>query len=328
MNATIAGLKSRRRPLCLLRMIRDLAVGSLLCLTPLTSLIALGWLTRSMAATINSRWEFDKQRPGWILGPRGAGWVTRGLGGLGANIRVGIQTAIGLAMLTLPFTAAWLGAWWAGWENSFNKGYEQAAIGPIVWLSAALLAVVSLAHLPFALAHAASEGRLGAFLEVRRIRSVVMAAGWRGPWLAVLSVTLSLPLVAMRAFPVFVEGIVPGFADMGIEERETVAGLLALLTAVYSFGLLQVLRNRAAVFYAYAAQQAASGGKAALWVGHKCASNQGSPRSASRALAPFWLGLSCAIWVGLVVQIVIMQFVNYDPWLWLTHPVYLLPWFG
>lgn len=328
MNSTDTGLKLRSNPVRLFGMIRDLGVGSLLCLTPLTSLIALGWLTRRMAATINWRWDHVSQRAGWVLGPRGTGWFTRGFGGIGANIRVGIQTVIGLAILTLPFSAAWLGAWWAGWENSFNKGYEQAAIGPIVWLSAALLAVVSLTHLPFALAHAASEGRVGAFFEFRRIRSVVIAAGWRSPWLAFLSVTLSLPLVASRAFTVFVEGIIPGFADMGIEERDNVASLQALLTAVYGFGLLQVLRNRAAVFYAYASLRAAKGRNAALWVGHICASKQGCTCSVSWALSAFWLSLSCAIWFGLVVQIVIMQFVNYDPWLWLTHPVYLLPWFG
>jgi hypothetical protein len=284
-------------PWRLIRIARDLTVGGLLCLHPVTAIIALGWLTRRMAAIMGAG-----ATPGWLMGPTGAGRVTRVFGGLGANIRDGVRTLAGLALLTLPFSALWLGAWWAGWENSFNKGYEQAAIGPAVWLGATIPALLILAHLPFALAHAAREGRLGAFAEWQSIRRMRAAAGWRAAWLALMSVILSLPFLGAQALPVFVEHIVPGFAAMTPEDQHSIAGMIALLTALYSFASLYMLRGMAARIALRASAKA--------W------------------LTPLWLILSCAIWFGLVAQIVIAQFMNYDPLKWLTHPMYLLPWAG
>jgi hypothetical protein len=282
-------------PWRLIRLARDLAVGGLLCLHPVTSIIALGWITRRMAAIMGAG-----ATPGWLLGPQGEGVITRALGGLGANIRDGVRTLVGLALLTLPFTALWLGAWWAGWENSFNKGYEQAAIGPAVWFGATIPALLVFAHLPFALAHAAREGRLGAFAAWRTIRQMRAAAGWRGPWLALVSITLSLPFLGAQALPVFIEEIVPGFAAMAPEDQQSIAGTVHVLTALYSFASLYALRSMAA--------RIAIRPPARAW------------------LSPLWLILACVLWFGLVAQIVIAQFMNYDPWKWLIHPLYLLPW--
>jgi hypothetical protein len=283
-------------PWRLIGLARDFTIGGLLCLHPVTAVIALGWLTRRMGAVLVA----ETPAPGWLFGPRGAGRITRAFGGLAANIQGGVRTLAGLALLTLPFTAAWLGAWWAGWENSFNKGYEQAAIGPVVWLGAALYAVLILAHLPFALAHAARTRRLGAFTEWRTIRQMRTAAGWRGPWLALVSVILALPLLGAQALPVFIENIVPGFGQMSTDDQHSIAGTIALLTAAYSFASLYILRLMAARIAARP--------------------------PARRWLSPLWLVLSCVIWFGLVAQIVIAQFMNYDPLKWLTHPFILLPW--
>jgi hypothetical protein len=45
-------------------------------------------------------------------------------------------------------------------------------------------------------------------------------------------------------------------------------------------------------------------------------------------MAGVWTFASLLVWFGLIAQIVVAQFMNYDPWLWLTHPVFLLPWPG
>ncbi|MEM9473747.1 MAG: hypothetical protein AAGA71_00515 [Pseudomonadota bacterium] len=291
----------------LLGLIRDMVVGTLLCLTPVTSVIALGWLTRVMAATIARRTGGAGASVGWLLGPGGQGAVTRLLGGLGANIRAGVLTLAGLALLTLPFTVAWLGAWWAGWENSFNKGYEQASVGPLAWAAATAVALPVLAHLPFALAHCAHEGRFGAFFEVRRIRQIFAAAGWRAVWLAVLSALAVVPFFGLRGLPVFVEGFVPGFATMNPEAQAQVAQGFDLLRAALAFGILLFLRQRAAVIYARAV---------------------GATRAPSRAGRVLWLMLAMLIWLALPVAIVFGQFLNYAPALWLTHPLFLLPWAG
>ncbi len=286
-------------PSRLIRLLRDLGVGGLLCLHPVTAIIALGWLSRHMTSVMAPD---DAPAPGWMFGPRGAGRIARAFGGLAANIREGLRTFAGLALLTLPFTALWLGAWWAGWENSFNKGYEQAAIGPALWFGATGYALLILAHLPFARAHAARAQSLSAFTAWRTIRQMRAAAGWRAPWLALVSVILALPFLGAQALPVFIEELVPGFAAMSSDRQQDIADTTALLTATYAFASLFLLRHMAARIAARP--------------------------PARRWLAPLWLILSCVIWFALVAQIVIAQFMNYDPWKWLIHPFYLLPWAG
>jgi hypothetical protein len=307
---------------------RNVVIGTLVCMSPLTALLALGWLTRTMAATIRDRWDETQERPGWLLGPRGTGGITRLLGGFAANIQLGIITFAGLAALSLPFTVLWFGAWWAGWENSFNKGYEQSAVGPSVWLLGTILALPLLTHLPFALAHAAHRQKLGAFFEWRRIRSVVASAGWRVPWLALLSVALAVPFFGLRALPVFVEEMVPGFADMTPEGQLRVAGIFDWVSAGYAFLILLFLRHRAAVAYALAAPRAAAGRSAGMWQGHQAQSIEPLGRMPSRFASAVWLLIACIIWFGLPALIVMGQFMNYKPALWLTHPVFLLPWAG
>lgn len=317
-----------RLPLRLVRFVVDLMVGTLLCLSPLTAVLALGWLSRRMAARIGAGLGQSVEHPGWLLGARGGGWIVRLLGGLAANIRTGLRTAAGLAALTLPFTLLWAGAWWAGWENSFNKGYEQAAVGPAVWFIGAAMAGPVLAHLPLALAHASAEGRFGAFFEFRRIRSVFSAAGWRVVWLAVMSVVLSLPFFGMRALPVFVEGLVPGFAEMTPDAQAQVAQGFEFAGAALAFALVLFLRDRASGVYLRAVPRAAHGRQAAAWDNHAAQDVTPRGQAPSRFMAAVWLVLASAIWLALPVLIVMGQFMNYELILWLTHPVFLLPWAG
>lgn len=317
-----------RRTIWLVGTLRDAIVGTLLCTSPLTSIIALGWITRRMGETVHRRWRKDSDHAGWLFGPRDRGWITWGIGGFAANIRVGVTTVIGLATLTLPFTILWLGAWWAGWENSFNKGYEQAAVGPSVWFLGAAISLPLLAHLPFALAHAAAENRISAFFEWRRISSVVSSAGWRVAMLAIISVASSVPLFGMRAIPVFIENLVPTFGEMSPDAQSQIAQRFELFGAALAFVIVSLLRHRAAAIYAIAAPRAAAGRHAKLWTEHAIQRVEPEGRTPSRFVATFWIVAASAIWFGLPALIVMGQFMNYEPALWLTHPLFLLPWVG
>ena len=238
------------------------------------------------------------------MGRRGTGFLGFWLGGAAANIRVGLTAGIGLYLLTLPFTLAWFGAWWAGWDNSFNKGYEQAAIGPLVWGLATLISLPILAHLPMALGHMATKGRFAAFFEWREIRSLATRAGPRLVWLAMLSVLASVPFFALRALPVFIEGLVPGFADMTLTEQSQVARWFMLVGAALTFTSAAFLKHRAAVIYAHALARPA------------------------RRFGVLWVLLASAIWAMLPVLLAIGQFLNYSPVYWISHPLLHLPWFG
>ncbi len=284
----------------LARTVKDAVFGTVLCLNPVTSVLVLGWLMRRMRAQARG-----EARPGWILGDSGRGPAARIAGGLAANIRAGLVTGAGLASLTLPFSALWLFAWWAGWENSFNKGYEQAWVGPVTGFGACLVAVVVLTFLPYALAHHAVEGRFGAFFEWRRIRHAAALAGWRGVGLAVLTVLLAFPHFLGRALPVFVEEIVPEFPQRPPEEQAAIADLAALITAAYAFAALTFLRGMAMRLYLRTCEAVAL----------------------SR-LAIFWIAIQAVVWFGLVALIFVGQFMNHAWALWLTHPFFLLPWPG
>lgn len=281
----------------LLRRVADLAVGGLLCCTPVTALLALGWISRATAASARGA-----ARPGWLLGARGSGWVGRIGGGLAANIRAGITTLAGLGLWTLPFGLLWLSAWWAGWENSFNKGYEQAAVGPLVFLLGLLVALPALTLLPMAAAHGAAEGRLSAYAEVRTIVRRTRIAGWRGLALAVLALIAALPLFAYIGLPVFVEEWAPGFAALDPAAQAEIAGTARLAAALWSFAALWALREMAMRLYL----------------------RPGPPR----LLSWVWMVLSAAVWLGLFMLVFLGQFLNYAPERWLTHPFTLLPFPG
>jgi hypothetical protein len=281
----------------LLRRLADIVIGGLLCISPVTAIVALGWITRRMGAT-----HRGEPRPSWLLGPLGKGVVMRLLGGFAANIRAGLAALIGFGAWTLPFTLVWLGAWWAGWDNSFNKGYEQAWVGPSIFLLGTLVALTVLALLPFAAAHHAAEGRVSAFFDLRRILRHARGAGWRGTGLAVLSVGAAVPLFGLVALPVFVEEIVPGFSALLLQEQQKVAGGFLLAAAFWAFAALWALRHLAMRAY----RREAKPGR----------------------LASVWLLLSAAVWAGLPVLILVGQFMNYAPHRWLIHPFYSLPWPG
>ena len=269
---------------------RDLGVGALLCLTPVTALLALGWIARRTGG---------EAQPGWVMGPRGAGWVARMAGGFGANIRAGVVTATGLAVWTLPFAGVWALAWWAGWDNSFNKGYEQAAVGPMLWFAALAVALPVLTVLPFAVA----QGGLAPFGAPRRAAALAVAAGWRTAGVGMLAAVLGLPYLALRGMPVFVEEFVPGFATMTPDDQAGVARAFALAGGVWAFAAVWALR------------------RAGRWA-------LAGARPGRRWLAPLWLLLAAAGWAVVVAQLLVAQFLNHDFALWVTHPFWLLPWAG
>ena len=289
-----------------LRGVFDLAVGGLLCLFPVTSVVALGWMMRRMGVAVERQRGGAPEITGWVLGPRGRGWTVRLLGGLADNIREGVKAALALLVATLPFSLPWLLAWWAGWDNSFNKGYEQAWAGPALFLAGIAVFLAVMVHLPLALAHQAATGRWFALFEWRDVRSVVRHAGWGHVALAFATVFFALPLFASRALVVFAEGIIPGFADFSPEEVAQVSEFSALVVAVYVFATFWWLRCWAGRIYARAMVAPARSRSGRLL------------RSVSLV----------AIWFGLVILIVAGQFMNHSWWAWVQHPVFGLPWFG
>ncbi len=302
----------------LARAIKNTLIGTLLCLTPVTAIIVLGWMVHYMRSVMSRRIELPDHggtavRLAWFFGPPGSGLLTRFIGALIGNIRSGIATAAGLVLVTLPFTALWIGSWWAGWENSFNKGYEQSWVGPTFGLIGTLIGTVVLIHLPMALAHHAVDGRILAFFEIRRIRDLVTRAGLRYVLFSILIVVFAMPLLGMRALPVFAEEIIPGIEDFGAEQIEALKGQIALVKAAYIFVSLVIIRYLSARLYVFAAGRSSAPGGAKRtrpWIGFRI----------------LQFILLAGIWFGLIAQIYIGQFMNHSWWIWVNHPYLVLPW--
>jgi len=309
------------------RVLLDAAIGTVLCTGPITAVIALGWLTRRSGYLARDRFGRAEDAPGWLFGPREKGAFVRILGGLGANIRAGMMALTALLAWTLPFTLLWLGAWWAGWENSFNKGYEQAFVGPSVFLFGALLAALILPTLPLMLSHLAAEDRLSAAFDLRRLRTLVVQAGWRVPVLTLLVNVFALPFAAVRGLITTASDWAPWINDLSPADLAALKGQIALALGGIAFVTVWITRTLATRIYARAAPLAA-GLRPGLWDGTHAAEAAEPARPASRLLSLIWYGLAMATTLAFSFLILAGQFLDHAWWRWLFHPALTLPWAG
>lgn len=313
-------------------LVLNAGIGTLLCTGPVTALIALGWLARRSGHLALTRFGTLSEAPGWVLGPREtggkpAGRIARLLGGLAGNIRAGAIALIALLAWTLPFTILWLGAWWAGWENSFNKGYEQAFVGPSVFLLGVVIAALVLPALPLMLAHLAVENRLSAAFELRRLRAVVAQSGWRVPALSLLAVAITFPFAALRGLITTATDWAPWVETLTPEEVASLQGQIALVVAGFTFLALWTFRSLAARTYASAAPRAA-GLRPGLWDGSAAAEAAVPARPPSRVLTALWYGSAVAMTLVIAFLILAGQFLDHAWWRWLFHPILTLLWAG
>ena len=309
------------------RLAANLTIGALLTTQVITSVLALGWLTRRMGWITRTRMGAAEDAPGWLLGPRERGRVARASGGLAANIRAGAITLVALMCWTLPFTVFWLGAWWAGWENSFNKGYEQAFVGPSVFLTGMVLSALIVPVLPVMLAHLATEDRLSAAFELRRIKGVVAQAGWRLAWLSAVTLVFAMPFLAAHGAITQGHEFFAGFEDLTPQAAADLKGKFALGIAAISFTGLFVLRGMAARIYAFAAPRAA-GLRPGLWDGSHAADGATPARPRSRLTVTLWCVLAAGFGWGVGMLVLMTQFMDHAWWRWVTHPFLALPWAG
>ncbi|MGH6816198.1 MAG: hypothetical protein ACREC6_10880 [Hyphomicrobiaceae bacterium] len=341
------------------------AVGILFCLTPVTAILVLGWLMRLMqreaAIALVKLHGMSRRRavaalradpslahlagwPAWLLGrtpPAGTSRVQRLLqrlaGGFWQNFLQGLAALATLAIATLPFGILLLLGWWAGWENSFNKGYEQAWVGPLVGLAGTLLALVVLSYVPLALAHQAAEARAGAFFEIAPVRRLIGLVRWRHAMLAAATTTAALPLFAAKGLPVFVETIRPGFANLPLYAMYEFVERWHFAATAYLFLALVVQRRWTARVYARAAYMAIGhGGDAptrltfARHVVQRMAAHEARasmlPRSTPSRLGAVANTIVLAgIWFSFVAQIFAGQFLNHNWEGWLNQPLFGLP---
>ncbi len=288
-----------------------------LCLTPVTAVIVLGWLTRKTARDVEARLTgksfrrpklvFGNERSGrWMIGR----WPTALLGGLFLNVAVGIRAWVAALLLMAPFEFVWLAGWFAGWENSFNKGYELSGVWPVISVAAVLLSLPVLAIVPMAIAHHAVRGRITCVIEFGMVFRLIRAAGLRYLWLTLLIALGSAGVFGARALPVFAEHFSGRVASGDPEQIHAFSWQFSLLmTALLFMGLLGV-RSVMATTYARAQGNIETGQNGSLLV------------------AGLVMLVAMALWLSLVFLVYLSQFLNYNWWSWINQPVLMLPWLG
>jgi len=118
------------------------------------------------------------------------------------NFKIGLQGLFctylvsGLGCLIMLFS------WEFGWLNSFNKGYEQAFIGPLTGLLGIFIFIAAMFYVPMAQVHQAVTGEFRAFFDIRFVWRLIQARLSAYVILAALIVLLSLPLEMLKTAPV------------------------------------------------------------------------------------------------------------------------------
>lgn len=316
----------------------SIVIAMILALTPVTAILVLGWLMRIMrreTAIALYRYGATEKKRKLVLARMAAtpelthihrfpGWWT----GLAETLRAGLKATIALAVATLPFGALLLLSWWAGWENSFNKGYEQAWVGPLLALFGLLLAIFVLVHLPMALAHHAAERRVGALLELRVVRAFIRRVPWRYMVFTLCMVAASAPVYLSQIVPTFIEGVFPELATAGPEELQAFALRWHVGFSVYLVLVLLLLRRWSARLYARAVL--ANGGQGGEFTSLVQQSlelpRQVENKPVGRLTRLVTSLIMAAAWFGFIAALYVAQFANHAWWSWLNHPILGLPW--
>ncbi len=298
------------------------AFGILLCQTPVTAVFVLGWLMRMMhreeafaRARLAGRHRVAPRPvlPHWIGGEGEAGGrLSRLFGAAVENVRHGAAAILTVFIGTAPFTVLWLLSWWGGWENSFNKGYEQAWVGPTIGLIGTAIALPLLAYQPMALAHQAAQGSIRAYFDFATILRLIRLVIWRYLGLSLLIVVAALAVLVAKAAPVFIEHWRPGFMDRDSEAVQAFANSYRFWMSALVLALVIVLRRASARLHARAAHKLAQQRTGRSWIGF--------------GVGVVQVVLLMAIWFALVAQIYVGQFVNHHWFGWINVPILGLPW--
>jgi len=267
---------------------------------------------------------------------------------LGVNLKVGLQGIFNTWVLTMPACVLWLFAWYDGWNNSFNKGYEQAPVGPLTGILGIALFIAAMLYVPLAQARQAVTGHWRSFYNFSFVWGLV-----RRHWLACLllagiSSAFFFPVMIMKTAPIFFGMKDPSFPNLTSQQVLKLLNGYFFWCAFLVFPLYVCLRVLAARIYARGVLHGIQTGditvddltpKERVELQRLNLIQVNPPRSrhvllrvasSTTSLALFSAGIfaTALIWFTFVAQIFIFGFFKYDQAVaWLNQPLVQLPWF-
>ena len=361
--------------------------GMAFCQSVLGALAVLGWTYRLMQRSVLKRWwkssgssarsgsfgEFLAEDtrtcehlhwPNWFLAQNFSDTVRRrseisarpyifgvleALGqSLWTNVRLGVQGIFNIWVLTLPACALMLFGWYDGWNNSFNKGYEQFLVGPgVSWLGI-LLFIAAMLYVPMAQARQAVTGNWRSFYQFRLVWTLVRRRWLACFGLAALYAVCSIPTMILASVVMFLPNINPKLADFTPAETIQVLNRFYFWSALFVFPVFVLLRLVAARIYGSTLLRALQSGAIAqdalaenewqaLHLLNLLQVEPPPPRHPVWRIVT-WAGtragritfgfLTVLAWFVFIVELYIAQFSNYrGATVWLNQTLVQLPWF-
>lgn len=261
------------------------------------------------------------------------------LGGAWSNLAAGLICLLGTYALTLPGMALWTFSWRYGWDNSFNKGYEQAYIGPTLGIIGILLFLLAMLYVPLAQVQVAVTGRLATFFRWRIIAAVFMGNLTGVQMLTAAYVLAAIPINLLLAGVLFrfndtIDS--PTLTDAELREKLEHYFLFAGVIGLPLFACLRALAGR--VYAQGFVGAVRSGGMQPdivagipqLETVYNLSSTLASKRTwinFKRAISAALIAVMLLLWFLFVAQIYVRQFLNYVPMQgWLNQPLVHAPW--
>lgn len=319
-------------------------LGSLMAMFAATAIPLLGWQVQRMERStylaimrrsgIGRRAAVERFRTSKdfvdMAAPVALVEVAHPLRSMWRHVTIGVRALVAFGLLLGPLGAIFALAWWGGWNNSFYKGYENAAYGPLSFMVALALALPLLALHQMAQPHFAAQKRIGAMVDWGQLLAMLSVVPLRSLGHILLVIVLCLPVFGFRSLPVFAEGIAPELVHATPAELEAVRFGIIAVTGAYVFLASLWIRISAARIYGAALAKLAGQPGLAPSRAVRLADNL-VPERARRAAWPgrtrcgLVLVVLSLVWVLLPAMVVVGQFMNINWMLWVNHPLVLLP---
>lgn len=357
-------------------------LGAFFCTSLVLSVVVVGWTHRAMTRVVLRYWwrrsparrrglsfeaflqdsdELEAHRywPNWIVsharqGNADASWsIRRRLGALVSslftNAKLGVRVLFNTWVLTLPACALWLFAWFAGWNNSFHKGYELAFVGPLTGFAGVALFVAAMLYVPYAQVRHAVSAEPRRFFDVGLLRRLRRSNPLGAVALALVYSAVSVPLNVLFILPAFFPQMSPELAALEGAEAHAFLETYYFWVAFVGFGAFVGVRLLAARVYAATVLNALAAGVTTLEelsvrergvlarLGLSAAADPTEERflvelvgrMGARLSRTVALAATLALWFSFVAQIFVREFFHYHPVIgWLNQTLVHLPYFS
>jgi hypothetical protein len=274
-------------------------------------------------------------------------WAVAPFRSLWLNFKLGVGGVLATCLLAGWGAALMTFSWEFGWRNSFHKGYEFAAVGPITGLLGIALFALAMLYVPMAQVHQAVTGDFRAFFDFRFVWRLVRARLSAYLVLALAFLGVGLFFEILKTAPAFFDRF-PAYEELSDQELLTQLRWYFLACSGFFLVAVLVLRFLGAWLYRSAVLKVLRRGRVkreqlhprlADWLGRLDMLPEPAPEHSftsrvvrlhlRRVYRPVLYTLLFVVWVAFTSKVYVGEFLNYHPVVgFLNHPLIQVPCFN